>query len=109
LPAGSDAPALIARSGRTDEWVQTWFSDELRIGTYLDARFSAGAQPTRDEIAAYFHAHEADYAKAGVVPPLDGAVLADVRRHLVVERRDQNVRAWINELKDRAEITIKTL
>ena len=107
LPAGSDVATLISRSGRTDEWVQTWFSDEVRISAYLDARFSAGAQPTRDEIAAYFHAHEADYLKAGVVPALEGDVLADVRRRLVTARRDQNIRVWIGELKDRAEITIK--
>jgi hypothetical protein len=44
-PAGTDLPALLARAGATDQWLDGWFRDELRIAAYLDQRF--GRTPER--------------------------------------------------------------
>src|SRR5580765_4581266 len=42
-PAGTDVPALMTRAGITDQGLDGWFRDDLRIAAYLDLRF--GLQP----------------------------------------------------------------
>jgi len=37
--AGTDLPALMARAGMTDQALDAWFRDELRIVAFLDQRF----------------------------------------------------------------------
>ena len=44
-PAGTDLPALMTRAGMTDQALDGWFRDELRIAQYLDQRF--GQLPER--------------------------------------------------------------
>jgi hypothetical protein len=43
-PAGTDLPALLARAGATDQWLDGWIRDELRIAAYLDQRFGRTAE-----------------------------------------------------------------
>jgi hypothetical protein len=42
-PPGTDLPALMMRAGMTDQALDGWFRDDLRIAAYLDLRF--GTEP----------------------------------------------------------------
>jgi len=46
-PAGTDVTALMASAGTTDQDLDGWFRDDLRIATYLDQRFGQQADATR--------------------------------------------------------------
>lgn len=103
LPAGIDLPQALANAGMREPVLMAWLRDDLRIAAYLDQRFTAAAQPTREQALAYFHAHEADFAVAGATPEF-AAVEADVRKRVGAERRATRIREWIDSLKQRAEI-----
>lgn len=103
LPAGTNLSAVQKSVGLRDPALAAWLRDDLRIAVYLDLRFTAAAQPTRDQALTYFKAHEADFAVAGTVPAF-ATVEADVRRRVAAERRTFRIREWIDGLKQRAEI-----
>ena len=46
-PAGTDVPALMVSAGTTDQDLDGWFRDDLRIATYLDQRFGQQVDATR--------------------------------------------------------------
>jgi hypothetical protein len=46
-PAGTDVPALMVSAGTTDQDLDGWFRDDLRIATYLDQRFGQAGDPMR--------------------------------------------------------------
>jgi hypothetical protein len=46
-PAGTDVPALMVSAGTTDQDLDGWFRDDLRIATYLDQRFGQAMDATR--------------------------------------------------------------
>ena len=46
-PAGTDLPALMVSAGTTDQDLDGWFRDDLRIATYLDQRFGQVVDATR--------------------------------------------------------------
>jgi len=103
LPAGADVSSLLAGAGLREAALNTWLRDDLRIAAYLDQRFTAAAQPTRDQALAYFLDHEADFAVAGTTPAFL-TVEVEVRRRVAAERRASRIREWIESLKQRAEI-----
>jgi hypothetical protein len=47
-PAGTDLPALMAKTGTTDQALDTWFRGDLQIAAFLDARFGQAGDPSRE-------------------------------------------------------------
>ena len=105
LAAGADHAKLLESAGFRDADLTRWLRDDLRIVAYLDQRFTAAAQPTREQALAYFREHEADFAVAGTTPEF-AAVEAEVRRRVAADRRATRIREWIDSLKQRAEIRL---
>ena len=46
LPQGSDVTALMTRAGMTEQTLDGWFRDDLRVAAYLNQRF--GTVPDRE-------------------------------------------------------------
>jgi hypothetical protein len=103
LPRGTTASAALAMVGMRAAALTEWFRDDLRLAAYLDQRFTAAAQPTRQQAIAYFQAHTADFAVNGVAPTFE-SVEPEVRRRVAAERRATRIKDWIAGLKQRAEI-----
>lgn len=103
LPQATTAAAALATVGMRDAALTAWFRDELRLAAYLDQRFTAAAQPTRQQAIAYLQAHASDFAVGGVTPAFE-SVEADVRRRVAAERRATRIKDWVDSLKQRAEI-----
>lgn len=103
LPRGVTASAALATVGMREGALTDWFRADLRLAAYLDQRFTAAAQPTRQQAQAYFQQHGADFAVNGVTP-LFADVEAEVRRRVAAERRATRIKDWVESLKQRAEI-----
>jgi len=103
LPAGADVTTTLSGAGMRESGLMAWLRDDLRIAAYIDQRFTAAAQPTREQALAYFREHEADFAVAGTTPEF-ASVEADVRRRVAADRRAARIREWTDALKQRAEI-----
>jgi len=103
LPRGTTAAAALASAGMRDAALTAWFRDDLRLAAYLDQRFTAAAQPTRQQAMAYFQEHAADFAVNGATPEF-ASVEPEVRRRVAAERRATRIADWISALKQRAEI-----
>lgn len=85
--------------------VRAFLVESLRIERYIDQRFTAAAQPTRDEARAYYDANPARFARAGVPVPFDD-VEEDARRRLAEERRLAMVREWLTGLRERGGVRV---
>ena len=85
--------------------VRAFLAETLRIERYLDQRFTAAAQPTRDEARAYYQANLASFARGEGVPQFE-SVEDQARRRLAGERRVAMVREWLRGLRDRAQVRI---
>jgi len=103
LPRGATPAAALAAAGMRDAALTAWFRDDLRLAAYLDQRFTAAAQPTRQQALAYFQAHSADFVVNGAIPDFP-SVETEVRRRVAAERRATRIREWVASLKQRAEI-----
>ncbi len=103
LARGANVATALATVGMRDTALTAWFRDDLRLAAYLDQRFTAAAQPTRQQALAYFQAHAADFAVSGVTPAF-ASVEPEVRRRVAAERRAARIRDWVESLKQRAEI-----
>jgi hypothetical protein len=103
LPRGTSAAAALAAAGMREAALTAWFRDDVRLAAYLDQRFTAAAQPTRQQAQAYFQEHQSEFAVNGAIP-LFATVEAEVRRRVAAERRATRIRDWIQSLKQRAEI-----
>lgn len=103
FPPGITAASALASVGMREAALTGWFRDDLRLAAYLDQRFTAAAQPTRQQALAYFQAHMADFAVNGVTPEF-GSVEPEVRRRVAAERRAARIHDWVESLKQRAEI-----
>lgn len=75
--------------------VRAFLVETLRIERYIDQRFTAAAQPTRDEARAFYK---------GTAP--FESVEEDVRRQLAHDRRIGMVRDWLRGLRERAQVRI---
>lgn len=103
LPRGTDTATVLRAVGMRDAALAAWFKDDLRLAAYLEQRFTAAAQPTRQQAQTYFQAHTAEFAVNGVTP-LFASVEPDVRRRVAAERRATRIKDWVDSLKQRAEI-----
>lgn len=103
LPRGTDTATVLRAVGMRDAALAAWFKDDLRMAAYLEQRFTAAAQPTRQQAQTYFQQHSADFAVNGVTP-LFASVEPEVRRRVAAERRATRIKDWVDSLKQRAEI-----
>ena len=83
--SGAEMSQVLAAGGIDESVLRAFAADDLRLGTYLDERFSAASQPTEQEV------REASGSS---------------REKLAAERRQTLVGAWIAELRRRTEITV---
>jgi hypothetical protein len=95
----------MAESGLTLDELRRHHRDDQRIESYLQQRFGATLQPTDQELAAYYRAHEPAFTRAGVLRPYE-EVQAEVRAALIAERRATLIRDWIAGLRRRADISV---
>ena len=103
LLRGTTTSAALASVGMRDAALTAWFRDDLRLSAYLDQRFTAAAQPTRQQAQAYFQQHTADFVVNGVTPEF-ASVEPEVRKRVAAERRASRIADWVASLKQRAEI-----
>ena len=103
LPSGTDVPKALVSAGISEPTLMAWLRDDLRIAAYLDQRFTAAAQPTRDQALTYFREHEAEFAVGGVTPEF-ATVETEVRRRVAASRRAARIREWIDAILLRAEV-----
>ena len=78
--------------------------DNLRIGQYLEERFTAAATPTDAEVLEYYREGRAEFTRDGPSQPFE-AVQEIVRAQLSAERRLQLIADWVAELRRRADVT----
>lgn len=103
LPPGINLVATLESVGMRESALMAWLRDDLRITSYLDQRFTAAAQPTREQAQTYFREHEDEFAIGGTLPEF-ATVEAEVRRRVAAARRTTRIRDWVESLKLRAEI-----
>ncbi|HEX6322851.1 MAG TPA: hypothetical protein VFZ36_03925 [Vicinamibacterales bacterium] len=111
-PAADVAAAEKAWAARFDAvpardpaFVRAFLIDTLRIDRYIDQRFTAAAQPTRDEARAYFDANPARFSRAGA-PARFEDVEDEARNRLAEERRLAMVREWLDALRERGNVRV---
>jgi len=97
--------AALETVALTPERLRGKVRDDLRIEAYVDDRFSAPAQPTDDEAARYYDRHRAEFTRDGQLRPFD-EVQALARERAAAERRAALVAAWIDRLRQNAEIIV---
>jgi hypothetical protein len=86
----------------TEGRLVAWVRDDLRIEAYVAQRFTAAAQPTDEEVAAYFASNATRFVQPGTVA--DDAAMTRARAALVESRRQALVDAWLGGLRRRADI-----
>ena len=91
----------LSRSGLNEDRLRDWLRDDLRIQEYLDERFAGAAQPSEDEIDAYFRSHRDELLSQGQIQ----ARARDLaRERLTEERRTAIINDWLDGLRTRADI-----
>ena len=98
--AARDA-AIDAAAGGSRAVVRAFLADSLRIERYLDQRFTAAAQPTREEVRAFYQANLGLFAPAAFEEAEEG-----VRARLSDTRRLALVRDWLTALRNRAAVQV---
>lgn len=79
--------------------------DSLRIERYIEQRFTAAAQPTREEARAWYLANRERFTESGVTRDFDD-VEDEARARLAEERRLAMVRTWLADLRSRAQVRV---
>ncbi|MBI4476349.1 MAG: hypothetical protein HY654_04195 [Acidobacteria bacterium] len=102
VSAGQAVEATLAGTGMTAARLRDFIRDDLRIDNYLDQRFGGAAQPTEEEVAAYYRAHQAQFDREGLATFEQASPAA--RSRLREERREALVADWLERLRRRADI-----
>jgi hypothetical protein len=97
--------AALEAHGLSDARFRAWVADDWRIEQYIQQRFDAASQPTDEDVLQYFQSREREFAKNGR-PPRFEEIRDEVRRRLLLERRQALVDDWIAGLKRRTEIVM---
>ncbi len=97
--------AIDAAAGGSLAVVRAFLADSLRIDRYLDQRFIAAAQPTREEARAFHQANLASFARGGVPAPFQ-EVEDIARARLSEQRRRLLVRDWLAAVRNRAQVQV---
>ncbi len=100
--SGAERDAAIdGAAGGSRAAVRAFLADSLRIDRYLDQRFTAAAQPTREEVRAFYQANLGLFAPASFDEAEDS-----VRARLSDTRRLALVRDWLTALRNRATVQV---
>lgn len=103
---GGDArDAAMARAGASLDLARAFLVDTLRIDQYIDQRFTAAAQPTREEARAFYQANLALFVRDRTLAGFED-VEDDARAKLAEERRLALVREWLAGLRGRTQVRI---
>lgn len=97
--------AAIARASASLDMARAFLADTLRIEAYIDQRFTAAAQPTREEARAFYQANLALFVRDRSVAGFED-VEDDARAKLAEERRLALVREWLAGLRSRAQVRV---
>lgn len=103
LPPGTEIARALSQAGWRDATLTAWLRDDLKITAHIEQRFTAAAQPTREQALTYYREHLDEFAVNGVTPEF-AAVEAAVRRKLAGDRRAARIAEWMALLRARAEI-----
>lgn len=102
----SELEMVMARAGLDVPRLRALVREQLQIERYLADRFGAAAQPTDEEVRAYFRDHAERFVKDGSVmsfdeaAPLARAALSDARRRELID-------SWIAGLRRRTPAVIR--
>jgi hypothetical protein len=97
--------AALEAHGLSDARFRAWVADDWRIEQYIQQRFDAASQPTDEDVLQYFQSREREFAKNGR-PPRFEDIRDEVRRRLLMTRRQVLVDDWVAGLKRRTEIVM---
>ena len=102
-PAALDQ--ALSATGMTRDGLRQFIRDDLRIVTYLNQRFGVAAQPSDDEVLAYYREHPEEFSIAGALQPFQ-TVAETIRARLVQARRTTLIADWLATLRRRADVTV---
>jgi hypothetical protein len=97
--------AAMARAGASLDLARAFLADTLRINSYIDQRFTAAAQPTREEARAFYQANLALFVRDRSLAGFED-VEGEARAKLAEERRLALVREWLAGLRSRAQVRV---
>lgn len=100
-----DFETALTRYGLTRDALRGFLRDRLRIESYLGQRFASVAQPSDEEIAAYYREHADDFRSGGELRPL-AAVREEVRGRVAEARRETLIRDWLAGLRRRSSVVV---
>jgi len=103
--AGPRLAELMAMTGTDEGRLRDLARDTLRIEGYVDQRFGTLEQVTEAEAADYYNAHPDEFRRNGAPIPFDEA-LPVARERAAAERRRSQLARWLQDLRNRADITI---
>ena len=95
----------LRQSPFSADGLRRYVRDSLRVETYLQQRFSSAAQPSDEEVAAYYNDHQASFTANGVLRPLS-AIRDEVVVRIIEERQAQAIREWLEGLWRRGSIVV---
>jgi hypothetical protein len=91
--------------GLSDARFRAWVADDWRIEQYIQQRFDAASQPTDEDVLQYFQSREREFSQNGQPRPFE-EVRDEVRRRLLMARRQALIDDWVAGLKRRTEIVM---
>ncbi len=100
--------AALRRSGLDRHRLRVLLRQDALIESYLAQRFSVTAMHTDEQVLAYYRDRPAELgASPGEAQPPEAA-LARARERLTAERRARLVAEWVDDLKRRAQVTMRS-
>ena len=97
--------AALEAHGLSDARFRAWVADDWRIEQYIQQRFDAASQPTDEDVLQYFQSREREFTQNGR-PPRFEEIRDEVRRRLLLARRQALIDDWVAGLKRRTEIVM---
>ena len=97
--------AVLAATGMSRDRLRQDIRDELRIATYLNQRFGASAEPSDDDVLAYYREHQSEFTSGGRPMPFEAAANV-IRLRLGQQRRQTLINEWLAALRRRADVRV---
>lgn len=101
--------AALRRSGLDRQRLRAMLRQDALVESYLTQRFSVTAMPTDEQVQAYYRERPGEFGGAASAEGPSEAVLAVARERLTAERRARLVDEWIDDLRRRAQITVRSV
>jgi len=103
FPSPAAFQAALARTAMNQSRLADVVEGDVRIGEYLKQRFGV-AEPTDQELSAYYGAHRAEFTSGGRQLTLEQA-RDGVRQRWIEEKRTALIGEWVARLRRRAEVS----